>query len=45
MSDKLREHKHFLSFIFQAESRQFMILAKHLTKSQSEVIREIVTNI
>ena len=45
MSDNLREHNHFLAFIFHVEPKQFAILAKHLTKSQLGVIREIVTNI
>ena len=45
MSNTLREHNNFLPFIFQAELRQFVILAKHFTKSQLEVICEIITNI
>lgn len=42
--DKIQEEKYFLKFLFNTTEQQQKILMKHLTKSQMDVLVEVIYN-
>ena len=44
MGDKIQKEKYFLKFLFNTTEQQQKILMKHLTKSQMDVLVEVIYN-